>query len=118
MSCRWSVRHAPTPQMAAGDTTVDTGGEFAGRSGCGLECGEARDARSRDGNAREPLRDADQVDGRRRDNVLEVRFGQADVARAAQAAAMDGLGVGALDPGAGGVAGPERLGLLVLARAL
>jgi hypothetical protein len=28
MSCRWSVRHAPTPQMAAGDTTVDTGGEF------------------------------------------------------------------------------------------
>ena len=102
--------------MAAGDTTVDTGGEFAGRSGCGLECGEARDARSSDGNAREPLRDADQVDGYRRDNVLEVRFGQADVARAAQAAAMDGLGVGALDPGAGGIAGPERLGLLVLAR--
>ena len=36
----------------------DTGGEFVGRSGCGLECSEARDAHSRDGNAREPLRDA------------------------------------------------------------
>ena len=50
--------------------------------------------------------------------MLEVRFGEADVAGAAQAAAADGLGVRALDSGAGGVARPERLGVLLLARAL
>src|SRR5690348_15241895 len=47
-----------------------------------------------------------------------TRLGPPDVARAAQATAADGLRVRALDAGAGGVARPERLGLLVPARAL
>src|SRR5689334_3724495 len=101
--------------MALGDSAVDTGGEFTGGSSCGLERGEARDACLRDGGAREPLRDPDQVDRGGGDDVLQVRLGQADVARAAQAAAADGLGVRALDAGARGVARAERVGLLVLA---
>src|ERR1700753_581411 len=115
---KWQLSGRPPACAIRPNSNSDTGGEFAGRSGCGLECGEARDARFRDGNAREPFRDADQIDGRRRDKVLEVRFSGAVVTRAAKATAMDGLGMGALDPGAGSVTGPECLGLLVLARAL
>ncbi len=50
--------------------------------------------------------------------MLQACFGEADVAAPAQTATADGLGMRALDPGSGGVAFPERLGFLVLARAL
>src|SRR3954454_7337448 len=50
--------------------------------------------------------------------MLEVCLGETEIAASAQAAAADGLGVRALDPGAGGVAQPERLGFRLLARAL
>ena len=103
---RWSVPN------------TDTGGEIGGPSRRRLERGEARAARLGHGGAGEPLRDPHQVDRGGRDHVLEVRLGQPDVAAPSQAAAADGLGVRALDAGAGGVAGPERLGLLVPARAL
>jgi len=91
----------------------DTGGEFAGGSGCGLEGGKARDACLGNWGASEPLRDPDEVDGSGRDDVLEVYLGQADVTGATEAAATNGLRVRTLNTGAGGIAGPERLGLLV-----
>ena len=47
--------------------------------------------------------------------MLQMRFGEADVAAPTQAAAADSLGMRALDPGTRGVARPERLGVLVLA---
>ncbi len=65
-----------------------------------------------------PLRDPDQVDCCCRKDVLQARFGEADVAAPAQAAAADCLRVRALNPGTGGVAVPERLGSLLLARAM
>jgi hypothetical protein len=36
-----SVESIASPYLASGDTTVDTGGEFGGESGCGSEYGEA-----------------------------------------------------------------------------
>ena len=89
----------------------------AGLSGCPKR-GEARAACLRDGRAGAPFRDPDQVDRGGGEDVLQARFGQADVAAPAQAAAVDGLRVRALDAGAGGVICPERLGFLVPARAL
>jgi len=66
--------------MAAGDTTVDTGGEFASGSRGHWQSGEARATRLGDRDATLPIRDPDQVHGRGRDHVLQMGFGQPDIA--------------------------------------
>ena len=103
--------HRPIPNS-------DTGGELVGGSGCELERGKARAARSRDQGAGEPLRDPDEIDRDGGDHVLQVRLGQAEVAASAQAAAADGLGMRALDPSPCGVARSKHLCPLVPARFL
>ena len=100
------------------NNTVDAGGEVGGGSSRRLKGGEARAACLRDGRAGAPFRDPDQVDRGGGEDVLQARFGQADVAAPAQAAAVDGLRVRALNAGAGSIVYPERPGFLLPARAL
>ena len=101
------MAHAVLHRQAAATAVPPRG------SGCGLENGKARDACLGNWGASEPLRDPDEVDGSGRDDVLEVYLGQADVTGATEAAATDGLRVRTLNAGAGGIAGPKRLGLCI-----
>jgi hypothetical protein len=70
------------------------------RGGRESESGEARDPAAAKGCAGEPGVNADQVEGQRDQDVLQVGLGQAAVAGLVEVAAAGGLGDGALDPGA------------------
>ena len=63
-----------------------------------LQGGEPRATGWSDGCPSQALGDPGQVNGDRRDHMLEAGFGQSDVAALAQPAAADGLRVGAFDP--------------------
>ncbi len=71
-------------------------------------------ARLRLWDSLQPGYSARQVDRCRRDHMLQVRFGQADVAGAAQIKRTGTLRDGAFDPGAGFIAFLEFRGLLTL----
>ena len=81
-------------ELAAGDTSVDTGGEFL----CGLQGGKRGAARLRPWSPRQPRPKPHQVQGRSRRQMLEMGFSEPHIARLPQATPADALCVGTLDP--------------------
>jgi len=72
--------------------------------GCGSESGKGGDPTAAQWGAGEPGVEADEVQGQRGQDVLAVGLGQAAIAGLVDVAAAGGLGDGALDPAAMGVA--------------
>jgi len=97
------------------DSKTDTGGEFIWGVplGClGHEAGKGRLTSWGKGSAVEPRIDAQQIEGDRAEDVLQMRLGLAEGARAAQPADAYGLGMGAFNAGSLSVHERELVGVL------
>src|SRR5215213_7642900 len=73
-----------SPSLQAGMSVRLTSGHRWRIGQLRRECGKARDARGREGAAREPSGNTVEIEGRSGRDVLQARLGQAAVARSAQ----------------------------------